>query len=422
MKIKSLLLGSAAAMAVATTGASAADAIIAAEPEPVEYVRVCDAFGSGYFFIPGTETCLRFSGYVRFRVFAPSESSTLSFTPAVPAVDVIGPGGGVIGTIPGTPASRTITTSGGDSYFTRVRGRLTLDAKSDTELGELHGRLRLQAENRSPTGSADATFGMDQGYLQLGGLLAGYTESAWVYSTNGGLTGFGGKGIYDGAYGYQQLNMLQYQFNGANFFAAISLEDDGDGSSWTPNVVGRLGGVFGGVTIFGVAAYDQETGITDGVWQDLGGPVFGSGGSEWGAKLGLNADIGANGNLIVQGFYASGNTQYGATLGYVGQTWTPEWSVLAAFGWDFTPTLTGYINGQWFNDFYTATNSSSGIDAWSVSGGFQWSPVTDFSVTVEGRYISVDSATFSSVPGGVVYTGTPETDLWDFVVQLQRNF
>ncbi len=420
MKIKSLLLGSAAAMAVATTGASAADAIIAAEPEPVEYVRVCDAFGSGYFFIPGTETCLRFSGYVRFRVFAPSESSTLEFTPATPTVDVIGPGGGVIGTIPGTPASRSIVNSGGDSYFTRVRGRLTLDAKSDTELGELHARLRLQAENRSPE-SDDATFGMDQGYVQLGGLLAGYTESAWVYSTNGGLTGFGGKGIYDGRYGYQQLNTLQYQFNGANFFAAIALEDDADTTSWTPNVVGRLGGVFGGVTIFGVAAYDQETGITDPVWQDLGGPTFGSGGSEWGAKLGLNADIGANGNLIVQGFYASGTTQYGANIGFAGQDWTPEWSVLASFGWDFTSTLTGYINGQYFSDVYGPTNASTGIDAWSVSGGFQWSPVTDFSVTVEGIYTSVDGA--GPVFAGAGYTGDPlEEDLWEFVVQLQRNF
>jgi len=27
--------------------------------EPVDYVRVCDAYGSGFFYIPGTETCLR---------------------------------------------------------------------------------------------------------------------------------------------------------------------------------------------------------------------------------------------------------------------------------------------------------------------------------------------------------------------------
>jgi hypothetical protein len=51
MNIKSLLLGSAAAL-VAVTGARAADAVVVAEPEPVEYVRVCDAFGAGFFYIP----------------------------------------------------------------------------------------------------------------------------------------------------------------------------------------------------------------------------------------------------------------------------------------------------------------------------------------------------------------------------------
>jgi len=68
MNIKSLLIGSAAAMAVSTGAASAADAIVYAEPEPVEYVRVCDVYGAGFFYIPGTETCLKFSGYYRFEL------------------------------------------------------------------------------------------------------------------------------------------------------------------------------------------------------------------------------------------------------------------------------------------------------------------------------------------------------------------
>ena len=67
MNIKSLLLGSAAA-ATAFTGAQAADAIVIAEPEPMEYVRICDAYGAGYFYIPGTETCLRISGWVRHQI------------------------------------------------------------------------------------------------------------------------------------------------------------------------------------------------------------------------------------------------------------------------------------------------------------------------------------------------------------------
>src|ERR1044072_1914001 len=61
MNIKSLLIGSAAAL-VAVSGARAADAVVVAEPEPVEYVRVCDASGAGVLYIPGTETCLKISG------------------------------------------------------------------------------------------------------------------------------------------------------------------------------------------------------------------------------------------------------------------------------------------------------------------------------------------------------------------------
>ena len=61
MNIKSLLLGSAAAL-VAVSGARAADAVVVAEPEPAEYVRICDVYGAGYYYIPGTETCLKISG------------------------------------------------------------------------------------------------------------------------------------------------------------------------------------------------------------------------------------------------------------------------------------------------------------------------------------------------------------------------
>jgi hypothetical protein len=67
MNIKMMLISSAAALS-AISGAQAADAIVAAEPEAVEYVRVCDAYGTGYFYIPGTETCLKINGYIRFQV------------------------------------------------------------------------------------------------------------------------------------------------------------------------------------------------------------------------------------------------------------------------------------------------------------------------------------------------------------------
>lgn len=392
MKLKTLLLGT-AALAVYSP-VMAADAIVIAEPEPVEYVRVCDAFGEGYFYIPGTETCLKISGEVRMRVIAPSRASILNYDEDTDTV--------------------SLDLEGGDSYTTAARARVTFDAKSDTALGELHGRLRLQGENDG-TPTTDAEIGLDQAYLQLGGLFAGYSESAWATTTNGGLSGFGGKGIYDGAYGYQQRNMLQYQLTGTNYFAAISLEDDADATSWVPDVVGRLGAVFGGVTVFGVVGYDQDNGKDDDVWTTLGGADVGAGTSEFGVKLGLNADVGMAGNLIVQGFYASGTTSYGANASYLGQSWTPEWSVLAAYGHDFSPELTAYINGQYFADFYNTNNTSTNLNAWAVSGGFAWTPVENFSVTTEAKYLNVDSA-------DVVGLGTPENEEWEFVLQLQRSF
>jgi hypothetical protein len=62
---KELLLGSAAALAgvVPVAGARGAD-LPARQAAPIEYVRICDAYGAGVFYIPGTDTCLRVAGLV----------------------------------------------------------------------------------------------------------------------------------------------------------------------------------------------------------------------------------------------------------------------------------------------------------------------------------------------------------------------
>ena len=125
MNIKSLLLGSAAALA-AVSGAQAADAIVAAEPEPMEYVRVCDAFGTGYFYIPGTETCLKIGGYVRFQTNFGRDAVQ---------------GGAFKG-------------NGSSSWDTFTRGQLQIDAKNDTELGTLESTIVLQT-NADAAGNSD---------------------------------------------------------------------------------------------------------------------------------------------------------------------------------------------------------------------------------------------------------------------------
>ena len=125
MKIKSLLLGSAAALAV-VSGAQAADAIMAAQPEPVDYVKVCDAFGTGYFYIPGTETCLRIHGYIREDI-----------------------GFGDLNGLDTNPFDGNGT--GGDATHFRTRFSFQTDTNSNTELGVLHTftEVRFQYDNPS---------------------------------------------------------------------------------------------------------------------------------------------------------------------------------------------------------------------------------------------------------------------------------
>src|ERR1700743_1962391 len=60
--IKSLVLGSAAAL-VAMGGGQAADLPVKAKA--VEYVRVCSLYGAGFWYIPGTDTCIKIGGYLR---------------------------------------------------------------------------------------------------------------------------------------------------------------------------------------------------------------------------------------------------------------------------------------------------------------------------------------------------------------------
>jgi Porin subfamily len=60
--IKRLILGSAASV-LAMGGAQAADLPVKAKA--VEYVRVCSLYGAGFFYIPGTDTCIKLGGYLR---------------------------------------------------------------------------------------------------------------------------------------------------------------------------------------------------------------------------------------------------------------------------------------------------------------------------------------------------------------------
>ena len=60
--VRTFVLGSAAGLLVA---ASAQAADLPVKAKAVEYVKVCSLYGAGFFYIPGTDTCIKLGGYMR---------------------------------------------------------------------------------------------------------------------------------------------------------------------------------------------------------------------------------------------------------------------------------------------------------------------------------------------------------------------
>src|SRR5215510_1452453 len=120
MKMQSLLLGSAAGL-VAVSGTQAADLPVKAKP--VEYVRICSLYGEGFFYIPGTDTCLKIGGWVRYdQYFGNTGGSGSPF--------ITGGGG------------RNDSFDSND-YGTRSRTVVSFDARTQTEYGVLRSFARF---------------------------------------------------------------------------------------------------------------------------------------------------------------------------------------------------------------------------------------------------------------------------------------
>jgi opacity protein-like surface antigen len=246
MNIKSLLLGSAAALAV-VSGAQAADAIVAAEPEPMEYVRVCDAFGTGYFYIPGTETCLKVGGYVRTQIEYADDT------------DDLGPD---------------------NNWDTYTRGYLTFAAKSDTEFGTLSGYINLQADTESDVF-------LDGAWIEIAGFKVGYFYNWWDDFALSGETDVAGGNLF---------NSIQYTYDAGSFQVGASVEDlgssalEGLGTNDDVGVSGLVRGTFGSVDALLIGSYDFDV-------------------EEAAFKARLTAELGA-GTLGIMGIYATDPNAY----------------------------------------------------------------------------------------------------------------
>jgi len=163
--VKSLLLGSAAGL-VAVAGAQAADLPVKAKP--VEYVKVCSAYGAGFYYIPGTDICLRVGGYV----WSEFEVNNFGAGPNYAT--------GAIG-------GDSIRNRADDWTSFRVRFDMIFDARTNTEYGTLRSYASVGwqwttnldgfQQQQLPATTGNYAWYYDRAFIQFAGLTFGYVGS-----------------------------------------------------------------------------------------------------------------------------------------------------------------------------------------------------------------------------------------------------
>jgi hypothetical protein len=374
--VKSLLLGSAAGL-VAVAGAQAADLPVKAKP--VQYVKICSLYGAGYYYIPGTDTCIKIGGYVRAEW---NYQAGGSFNPV---------------------RVYNFDNPGRDRYTERARAGLTADVRSQTEYGTLRGYLTIfptATNDNAVGGSPYAAPGVfaPAAFIQFAGFTWGKTASFFdfdlqPYSNQTNIWGSNQTGNGQQIFGYTA------QF-GNGFSASISGEDPtsrrsaitgtfigggafattGYGGRRWPDVVGNLhvDQAWGSAQIMG-AIHDVYGFSTVGTAPTASATGWAVGG---GVKF-LTPFTGKNDYVIAQVAYGEGATNYiGSNFGAGGN------AMLLQNGF---PVVTNSAIGVVYDGVVTGVNGAAGTGVdlttgWSVTAGFEHWWVPAWKTSIYGAY------------------------------------
>ena len=155
--VKSLLLGSAAAL-VAVTAGQAADLPVKAKP--VEYVKVCSLYGAGFYYMPGTDMCIKIGGWVRAEFVYGQVNSSMTWGP-----------------FNGNANSR-----GSTSEVFRARGYITADAREQTAYGTARAYIDVGINtNDAGLQVGNLALSSNRAFLQWAGITAGLTQSFYDF-------------------------------------------------------------------------------------------------------------------------------------------------------------------------------------------------------------------------------------------------
>lgn len=355
----------------------------------IDYVRICDAYGRGFHFIPGTETCLKFSGYVRAEIGVKERGHNTNNSNAEDAV-----------------------------FFDREI-EFVAEAASMTEIGLVTGRLVLNNNKEDTLALRDA-------WITIGeNILVGRERSRYDFG--------GGYGIFYGFYTDEALNQFTYIMplgNGVSF--TVGLEDSNDrqakiaettagptfsknlayGGVKIPEVVAslRVSQAWGSAQLSG--ALHQIRAETDrGVFEDYGFAF--QAGAE--LKLGKKTKVKfvaayADGAMR----YIGGRNIYEAQLSDVAigiENTLDGWYVLGGLNQRLSKKITLETTAS-FHDFIDQA------DIWQLGATLYYQPIGDLRIRLGAMYEGYDYD--ETLLGNELSNG--EDDNWEVKLRVQRNF
>jgi hypothetical protein len=382
--VKSLLLGTAAGL-IAAGGAQAADLPVKAKA--VEYVRICSLYGAGFYYMPGTDTCIKLGGYIR--------------------ADMILGGGGDYGF-----ANSSGSVNGGSNnrltnyYYSRARLDFNVDTRTATEYGVVrtYADLVVSYDSTNVTGSSPssvstsaASLALYHAFIQFAGFTFGRTVSIFDAPWQSYMAG-GPDTIPGGSNHVNGVNQVAYTADfGQGITASFALQDEtsannGQSNLWNVSsgtaaqfVTGVYGAnAWGGTRspdIIGQVRVDQAWGLAQlsvaahelhtayyGANETTGHPSDKWGWAVAGALSIKNIPTGAGDVINLQAVYTDGATRYNF------QSLFPQSFFMFSGSSSGAYQSTGFA-GLADGVFGTATGIDT-VKTWGFRGGYthNWSP------------------------------------------------
>ena len=389
--IKSLILGSAAGL-VAMGGAQAADLPVKAKA--VEYVKICSLYGAGFYYMPGTDTCIKFGGYLR--------------------ADAVLGGAGDYNFQQGANAGSNNRLT--NYYMSRARFDFNVDTRTATEYGVVrtYADMVFTWDSQSVTGSNPSTFstgsaalGLYHAFIQFAGFTFGRTvsifDAPWQsYPAGGPDTIPGGSNHTNG------VNQVAYTADfGQGITASFALQDEttatnGQSNLWnvssgtaaqfvtgvygasawggtrSPDIIGQVRvDQAWGLAQLSVAAHDLHTAYY-GATESTGHPSDKWGWAVQGSLAIKNIPTGAGDVINLQAVYTDGATRYNF------QSLFPQSFFMFSGSGNGAYQSTGFAGLS--DGVFGAGTGIDTVKTWGVRGGYthNWSP--NWASAVYGGY------------------------------------